>query len=107
VWVHGDLLPGNLLLTGGRLSGVIDFGTLSVGDPACELQPAWHLFTGADRARYLDAVTADEAMVRRGRGWVLAQTVMALPYYRHTNPGIVRQSEHALAELLADGPCTR
>src|SRR5699024_9637651 len=41
VWVHGDLLPGNLLVVDGRLSAVIDFGGLNVGDPACDLQPAW------------------------------------------------------------------
>jgi len=52
VWIHGDLLPGNLLLTGGRLSAVIDFGGLNVGDPACELQAAWNVFTGTARARY-------------------------------------------------------
>jgi aminoglycoside phosphotransferase (APT) family kinase protein len=34
VWVHGDLLPGNLLVVDGRLSAVIDFGGLNVGDPA-------------------------------------------------------------------------
>ena len=48
VWVHGDLLPGNLLVVDGRLSAVIDFGVLTVGDPACDLLPAWNLF--ADRA---------------------------------------------------------
>ena len=37
VWIHGDLLPGNLLLEGGRLTGVIDWGLLGVGDPACDL----------------------------------------------------------------------
>jgi len=28
--VHGDLLPGNLLVVDGRLSAVIDFGDLNV-----------------------------------------------------------------------------
>jgi len=36
VWFHGDLLPGNLLFTQGRLTAVIDFGGLGVGDPACD-----------------------------------------------------------------------
>ena len=36
VWVHGDLLPGNLLVVDGRPSAVIDFGTLNVGNPACD-----------------------------------------------------------------------
>ena len=33
VWFHGDMLPGNLLFERGRLSAVIDFGALGVGDP--------------------------------------------------------------------------
>src|SRR5512133_916930 len=44
VWVHGDLLPGNLLVVDGRLTAVIDFGCLNVGDPACDLLPAWNVF---------------------------------------------------------------
>ena len=52
VWVHGDLLPGNLLVVDGRLSAVIDWGGLNVGDPACDLQPAWNMFAGDSRARY-------------------------------------------------------
>jgi aminoglycoside phosphotransferase (APT) family kinase protein len=32
-WLHGDLMPGNLLTRHGRLTGVIDFGIVGVGDP--------------------------------------------------------------------------
>jgi aminoglycoside phosphotransferase (APT) family kinase protein len=32
-WTHGDLSPGNVLVSGGRLSAVIDFGGVGVGDP--------------------------------------------------------------------------
>jgi len=46
VWVHGDLLAGNLLTTDGRLSAVIDWGGLNVGDPACDLMPARNIFAG-------------------------------------------------------------
>ena len=35
-WVHGDLLPGNILIDQGRLSGIIDWSCAGVGDPACE-----------------------------------------------------------------------
>lgn len=102
VWLHGDLLPGNLLVVEGRLSAVIDFGSLGVGDPACDLQPAWNLFAGAGRRAFLAALGADDAARQRGRGWVLCQALVALPYYWHTNPGIVRQARHALAEVLAE-----
>lgn len=102
VWVHGDLLPGNLLVVDGRLSAVIDFGSLNVGDPACDLQPAWNLFAGASRQRFRAALAVDDAAWLRGRGWVLYQAVVALPYYWDTNPGMVRQASHALAQVLAD-----
>ncbi|MCP9486387.1 MAG: aminoglycoside phosphotransferase family protein [Gaiellaceae bacterium MAG52_C11] len=102
VWVHGDLLPGNLLVVDGRLSAVIDWGLLNVGDPACDLQPAWNVFTDDSRSRYRAELEVDDASWLRGRGWALFQAVMALPYYWDTNPGMVRQASHALAEVLAD-----
>jgi aminoglycoside phosphotransferase (APT) family kinase protein len=101
VWVHGDLLPGNLLVIDGRLSAVIDFGGLNVGDPACDLQPAWNVFVGDSRARYRAELDVDEASWLRGRGWALYQAVSALPYYWDTNPGMIRQASRALAHVLA------
>ena len=102
VWVHGDLLPGNLLVIDGRLSAVIDWGGLNVGDPACDLQPAWNVFAGESRDRFRAELEVDDASWMRGRGWALSQAVSALPYYWDTNPGMVRQASHALAEVLAD-----
>lgn len=102
LWVHGDLLPGNLLVLNGRLSAVIDFGGLNVGDPACDLQPAWNVFIGASRVRFRAELEVDDASWLRGRGWALYQAVSALPYYWDTNPGMVRQASHALAQVLAD-----
>ncbi len=100
VWVHGDLLPGNLLVVDGRLSAVIDFGGLNVGDPACDLQPAWNLFGGPSRTRFQTELGVDDDAWLRGRGWVVFQTVSALAYYWDTNPGIVRQASHALDQVL-------
>ena len=102
VWVHGDLLPGNLLVVDGRLSAVIDFGGLNVGDPACDLQPAWNVFAGASRERFRSELEVDDASWLRGRGWALAQSVTALPYYWDTNPGMIRQALNALTQVLAD-----
>ena len=102
VWVHGDLLPGNVLVVDGRLSAIIDFGGLNVGDPACDLQPAWNVFAGASRTRFRTELEVDDASWLRGRGWALSQAVNALPYYWDTNPGMIRQASHALAQVLAD-----
>jgi aminoglycoside phosphotransferase (APT) family kinase protein len=49
VWFHGDFHTGNLLTTGGRLSSVIDFGGLGVGDPACDLMVAFTLLAAGRR----------------------------------------------------------
>jgi aminoglycoside phosphotransferase (APT) family kinase protein len=100
--VHGDLLPGNLLVVDGRLSAVIDWGGLNVGDPACDLQPAWNVFAADSRSRYRAELQVDDASWLRGRGWALFQAVMALPYYWDTNPGMIRQASHALTQVLAD-----
>ncbi|MGW0594118.1 phosphotransferase [Streptosporangium sp. NPDC002607] len=75
VWVHGDLLPGNLLVVDGRLSAVIDFGGLNVGDPACDLQPAWNVVAGESRLRFRAELRVDDASWSRGRGWAPYQAM--------------------------------
>lgn len=72
VWVHGDLATGNLLAVDGRLSAVIDFGTLAVGDPAVDLLPAWLFLPDEVRGAFRDAVAVDDATWARGRGLALA-----------------------------------
>lgn len=102
VWVHGDLSrPGNLLVVGGRLSAVIDFGGLSVGDPARELMAAWTLFSGESRDVFRAALSVDDATWARGRGWTLTR-VLNVSYYVNTNPVIVAEARHAIDEVLAD-----
>ena len=102
VWIHGDLAPGNLLMASRRLTGIIDFGGLGVGDPACELLPAWNFFTGAAREVYRAALGVDDDTWARGRGWALSVAVIALPYYLNTNPVIVAWARRMIEEVLAD-----
>jgi aminoglycoside phosphotransferase (APT) family kinase protein len=102
LWIHGDLAPGNLLVQRGRLSAVIDFGGLAVGDPACDLMIAWHYLSGDDRASFRAILSPDDATWARGRGWALSMAVIALPYYLHTNAAIVAASRRTIAAVLAD-----
>ncbi|WBC10622.1 aminoglycoside phosphotransferase family protein [Micromonospora sp. WMMA1947] len=74
-WFHGDIAPGNLLLTHGRLAAVIDFGTCGVGDPACDLAIAWTLLTAEGRAAFRERLSVDDATWARGRGWALWKTL--------------------------------
>lgn len=102
VWVHGDLLPGNLLVERGRLSAVIDFGGLGVGDPACDLMIAWSLFSGESREMFRAALGVDDATWARGRGHALSQAIIFIPYYLDTNPTGVRNARRVVDEVLAE-----
>ena len=102
VWVHGDLYDGNLLARDGRLCAVIDWGGAGVGDPACDLIVAWSLFSGESRDVFRADLDVDDTTWARGRGWALSVALMAIPYYRETNPVIVVNSWHRIAELVAE-----
>lgn len=71
VWVHGDISLGNLLVSNGKLSAVIDFGQLAVGDPACDLAIAWVSFEEKSRKAFFQTLQLDEDTVARGRAWAL------------------------------------
>ena len=101
VWIHGDLQSGNLLVHQGRLSAVIDFGCLGVGDPACDLIVAWNLLSAETRSAFRAALPVDDATWARGRGWALSFGLIGLPYYQSTNPVLAGIARHAIDEALA------
>ena len=75
LWIHGDLHPGNLLINGGRLSAVIDFGDLAAGDPATDLSVIWMLPSPSRSILLASAARdsgADDDTLLRARGWALA-----------------------------------
>ena len=101
-WLHGDLVPDNMLLNDRRLSAVIDWGGLGVGDPATELLPAWNLFRGASRQAYREALGFDDATWARGRGLALSTSIVALPYYSDSLPVRAKRANDVIREVLAD-----
>jgi aminoglycoside phosphotransferase (APT) family kinase protein len=100
VWVHADLLPGNLLLRDGRLVAVIDWSAAGLGDPACDTMLAWAL-PPAGRAAFREALDVDDATWARGRGWTVEQAVHFIPYYEHTIPAGVAAARQRLAAVVA------
>ncbi|WP_425585559.1 aminoglycoside phosphotransferase family protein [Streptomyces lunalinharesii] len=103
VWLHADLMPGNVLVDGGRLTSVIDFGCLGAGDPACDLFPAWNLLTAGAREVFRKALGVDDATWIRGRGRALSQALIALPYYRTTNPAMATNARYVIRTVLDGG----
>jgi aminoglycoside phosphotransferase (APT) family kinase protein len=80
LWLHGDLHSANILTADGTFCGVIDFGDLFAGDPACDLAAAWHLLPdGAiDRFHAAYQPTPDPATLRRARGWAVRKALGCL-----------------------------
>lgn len=101
-WLHGDLVSENLLVTDGRLTAVLDFGGVGVGDPTVDLHGAWELFDAGARDTFRAAVGADEATWLRGRAWALAIALMTFPYYWTTMTRRVAERRVMAANVLAD-----
>ena len=103
VWIHGDLDARNLLASDGRLSGLIDFGGLFVGDPAGDLIVGWKMLDTDGRRTFRDLIGADDATWLRARATLVAQAVMILSYYTpETNPTLVREATNWLVQLRVD-----
>jgi aminoglycoside phosphotransferase (APT) family kinase protein len=106
VWFHGDLLPGNLLFNKSRLSAVIDFSGLGVGDPACDLISAWSVFSGESRDVFRITLAVDADTWARGKGWALSIGLIALPYYQDTNPVLAGIARKMIGAVLEDHDST-
>jgi aminoglycoside phosphotransferase (APT) family kinase protein len=77
LWLHGDLHPANLLTSDGNFCGVVDFGDMCAGDPACGLAACWILLPDGviDRLHQSYSSAVDAATLRRTRGWALSKAV--------------------------------
>ncbi len=102
ILIHGDLLPGNLLINNGRLSAVIDFGLFGLGDPAVDLIPAWTLLARSSRKVFREAIGVDDATWVRGRAWALSIGVIALPYYKKSHPVFADIAGYAIQQVVGD-----
>ena len=105
-WYHGDLMAENLLVRGGRLAAVLDFGGLSVGDPTVDLIVAWEVLDPAARDVFRRAVRADQTSWLRGRAWALSLALMTFPYYWSTMPDRCASRLAVARSVLADASST-
>jgi len=104
VWHHGDLDRRNWLVRGGRISGVIDWGSMGVGDPACDVMVAWKLHSAEARRAFREALPTDDATWERARGWALSQAVSALAYYTPENNPVLYSEAQSWLDLIMSEP---
>lgn len=103
VWVHGDLLPVNILIENNRLAAVIDFADAGLGDPACDLIIAWSLLEAPSRKILKDSLQGlDPAAWERSKAWALSIAFIILPYYQKSNPGLVAIARRMIDNVIAD-----
>jgi len=102
VWIHADLLRPNLLVAGGRIRAVIDFGGAGAGDPATDVIPAWAVFGPAGRAAFRDALGIDNGTWHRARGIALHQAAALIPYYSVSNPAFAALGQRTVEQVIAD-----
>jgi aminoglycoside phosphotransferase (APT) family kinase protein len=102
VWVHGDISAGNLLVKAGKLSAVIDFGQLAIGDPACDLAISWTLFHGKSREIFLRMLSLDKDTWARARGWTLWKALMVAAGFTNPNNSESSQCWPIIDSVLSD-----
>jgi aminoglycoside phosphotransferase (APT) family kinase protein len=111
-WLHGDLHPANILVSHGRVSGVIDFGDVTAGDPATDLAVAWMLlpfghhaaFRSAYRSARADPAgsaedVASPALWTRARCWALNLAIVFLAHSAD-NPQLLNVGRRTLGRVL-------
>lgn len=102
VMTHGDLIPGNVLVAGGRLTGVIDVGGLGPADPALDLVGAWHLLEASPRRALRAVLGCDDLEWERGKAWAFQQAMGLVWYYAETNPTMSLLGRTTLDRIMAD-----
>jgi aminoglycoside phosphotransferase (APT) family kinase protein len=101
VWIHADLDRRNVLVREGRLSGVLDWGGVGIGDPAVDVMVAWKIVARKDRDRFRALLDVDDATWLRAQGWVVSQALIALGYYTpETNPALFAEATRWLAQVF-------
>jgi aminoglycoside phosphotransferase (APT) family kinase protein len=101
-WLHADLHPRNVLVQRGSITGIIDWGDLTAGDPATDLASVWMLWEDP-RARQA-AMEAyghiSEATLQRAKGWAVLFGVFLLDTGLTDNPRNAEIGSRALCRVV-------
>jgi aminoglycoside phosphotransferase (APT) family kinase protein len=101
LWLHGDLHPANILACDGKISGVIDWGDITAGDPATDLSVAWAVLPLECHEAFWKAYgTDDEALRARAHGWALRLGLVFLAFSAD-NPAMLAIGQRTLPRVLA------
>ena len=104
VMSHGDLIPGNVLVSDGRLAGILDAGDLGPADPALDLVAAWHLLDEEPRQALRADLRCDDLQWERGKAWAFEQAMGLVWYYAGSNPAMSLTGRRTLERIQPSTP---
>lgn len=102
VWIHGDLSSGNILLKNQKLTAVIDFGCMGVGDPACDLVIAWTLLKNDSRNIFKSTLHLDKDSWNRAKGWALWKALITASSLKDRGCAEFIKQQEIIDEVLKD-----
>ena len=101
VMSHTDLIPGNVLVSGRRLAGILDVGDMAPADPALDLVAAWHLLEDSPRQALRGDLRCADPEWERGKAWAFQQAMGLVWYYADSNPVLSRMGRRTLERIAA------
>ena len=100
VWVHGDFAVGNMLMNDGKLSAIIDFGGVAVGDPACDLVIAWTYFSGKARDIFMTEMNVDQNSWIHAKAWTIWKATFEVCHIVDKNSPEAKLQKRIIDEVL-------
>jgi aminoglycoside phosphotransferase (APT) family kinase protein len=91
-----------VLVSGGRLAGILDVGGMGPADPALDLVAAWHLLQTRPRQALRDDLRCDDLEWERGKAWAFEQAMGLVWYYADSNPVMSLMGRRTLERIQAD-----
>jgi len=99
---HGDLILPNVLVTDGRLAGIIDVSGMAPADPALDLVGAWRILEAGPRQVLRDDLRCGDLAWERRKARAFEQAIGLVWYYLETNPAISLLRRRTLHRIMAD-----
>ena len=91
-----------MLVSDGRLTGILDVGGLAPADPALDLVGAWHLLEAGPRTALREDLKGDDLEWDRGKAWAFEQAMGLVWYYADSHPAMSRMGRRTLERIMAD-----
>ncbi len=102
VWVHGDFASGNIIVKENKLTAIIDFGCMGIGDPACDLVIAWTFLKGKSRKVFRKHINLDIDTWARARGWALWKACYELVSFKDRGDLEAIKRHKVINEILGE-----